>query len=68
MSAQEIEINHWLEDRNITMADPLDLVHKFFEAKKKKISEIVAESKKSKGLLSSSLLLERRARKNNQLL
>jgi len=27
MSPEEIEINQWLEDRNITMADPLDLVY-----------------------------------------
>lgn len=45
------------------MADPLDLIHKYFHFKKKKISEIVAESKKSKGLASGSQLLERRAKK-----
>jgi len=54
MNPEELEINQWLEDRNIIMADPLDLVYQYFSIKKKRINEIVAESKKSKGLLSGS--------------
>ncbi|KAL4512245.1 hypothetical protein ABPG72_005247 [Tetrahymena utriculariae] len=64
MCQEEIEINNWLEDHNIQMADPLDLIHQYFHVKKKKISEKIAENKKSKGLTQGSLLLERRAKKN----
>ncbi|KAL4474944.1 hypothetical protein ABPG74_001640 [Tetrahymena malaccensis] len=64
MCQEEIEINNWLEENNIQMADPLDLIHQYFHVKKKKISEKIAENKKSKGLTQGSLLLERRAKKN----
>ncbi|KAL4504489.1 hypothetical protein ABPG72_009935 [Tetrahymena utriculariae] len=47
LTEEEILINSWLDEKGVTMADPLDLIYGYFEKKKSLIRQNVDKKKPS---------------------